>query len=131
MTTRRVLVFDDDSAFIELMQSALEVYAFAIQPLELNPENIQAIKALKPQIIFICADLSDNAGYALCSEIRKALGKNIFIVCTTAKLSFHDLPWHEKLRLHANLYIDKRELSIDSLLSELDEKIGLGRPPYR
>ena len=79
MTTRRVLVFDDDSAFIELMQSALEVYAFDIQPLELNPENIQTIKALKPELIFICADLSDNAGYALCSEIRKALVK-IFLL---------------------------------------------------
>ncbi|MEJ2158679.1 MAG: response regulator, partial [Desulfobacteraceae bacterium] len=126
MARRHALVFDDDSAFLSLLQSSLGAYDFEVAPLDPGPENIQTLKAIDPELVFISADLPDRAGYTLCSKTRKAVGKKIFIVFTTATLSSDELSLHAKMRLHANLYIDKRDLSGGDLLDRLNETIGLG-----
>jgi CheY-like chemotaxis protein len=126
MATRRVLVFDDDSAFIDLLRRSLAGYRLEIRSVAPGPDNIQALKVLAPELVLISADLPGNAGYGLCSAIRKALGSGIFIVLTTADLSPHDFSLHGKQRLHADLYLDKRGLSDQILVDKLDKLIGLG-----
>jgi hypothetical protein len=126
MATRRVLVFDDDSAFIDLLRRSLAGYRLEIRSVAPGPDNIQALKVLAPELVLISADLPGNAGYGLCSAIRKTLGSGIFIVLTTADLSPHDFSLHGKQRLHADLYLDKRGLSDQILVDKLDKLIGLG-----
>ena len=126
MATRRVLVLDDDSEFLSVLQGSLGVYDFEIQSMDPIPDSIRTLKILNPDVIFISADLPDKIGYTLCGKTRTAMGKKVFIAFTTAVLSSHDLSMHQKQRLHADLYLDKRNLSKSDLLNKLDKSIKLG-----
>ena len=126
MGTRRALVLDDDLAFIDFLRSALGEYGFDVQQLDTGAENLQALNTIQAQILFISADLPENAGFAYCSRARKTIGKNILIVLITAMLSADDLSIHQKQKHHANLYLDKRDLTAQDLITRLDEVIQLG-----
>ncbi len=126
MATRRVLVFDNDRAFLDLLQNSLGQYGFEVQVAPSGHDDIHMLKVLNPEAVFIAVEAPGKAGYTVCSKVRKAVGKKIPIVLTTATLSQDDLALHGILRVHADVYLDKRSLSHDELLHKLDKLIGLG-----
>jgi CheY-like chemotaxis protein len=126
MAARRISVFDNDSAFADLLQNTLGLYGIEVRRDEMGTDDFQAFKAAPPDVVFISADWPDNAGYTLCSTIRKTLGNSISIVMTTALLSPYDLSLHEKQRLHADLYLDKRNLSPEIIIEKINALIDLG-----
>ena len=126
MDRRHILIFDDDSDFLVLVKCSLESYRFEIQQEDPGPDNIQTLKELNPEIIFISADFPDKAGFTLFNKVKKSTSKKSLIVFTTASLSAHDLSLHAKQRLHADLYLDKRDLSDNDLLEMLEKIIELG-----
>ena len=126
MATRRVLVFDNDRAFLDLLQNSLDQYGFEVQVAAPGSDDIHMLKVLNPEAIFIAVEAPGKAGYTVCSKVRKAVGKKIPIVLTTATLSQDDLALHGILKVRANVYLDKRSLSRDELLQKLEKLIGLG-----
>jgi len=126
MASRRVLVFDDDSAFLTLLKSSLGEYGFEIQAADPRSDDIHRVKELKPEAIFIAADDPDKLGYALCTKFKKTLGKKIPIILATSTISPRNFALHGKMKMRADAYLDKRSLSRGELLHNLDELIGLG-----
>ncbi|MCW4019784.1 MAG: response regulator, partial [Candidatus Bathyarchaeota archaeon] len=126
MATRRILVFDNDEAFLALLQSSLGAYGFEVQMAAPVSDDIHTIKVLNPTAVFMAVDAPDKLGYKLCSKAKKAVGKKVPIILATATVSPDDLALHGKLRYHADVYLDKRSLSRAELLDKLDKLIGLG-----
>ena len=120
MASRRVLVFDDDSAFLSLLRNSLAVYGVEVEVANSQPDDIQKLKILNPEAVFIAVDTPEKLGYTLCSKAKKAVGSKIPIILSTKTLSPDDFALHGKLRLRADAYLDKRSLSRDELLKKLN-----------
>lgn len=126
MASRRVLVFDNDIAFLNLLKSSLGAYGFEVQVADPRSNDIQKVKALKPIAIFIAVDSPDKFGYKLNTKVRKAVGNKIPTILATTTISPRDFVLHEKTKMRADAYLDKRSLSRGELLHNLDELVGLG-----
>ena len=126
MASRRVLVFDDDSDFLTLLKSTLGEYGFEIQAVDPRSDDIHRVKELKPEAIFIAADDPNKLGYALCTKLKKTVGKKIPIILATSTISPRNFALHGKMKMRADAYLDKRSLSRGELLHNLDELVGLG-----
>jgi CheY-like chemotaxis protein len=126
MASRRVLVFDDDSDFLTLLKSTLGEYGFEIQAVDPRSDDIHRVKELKPEAIFIAADDPKKLGYALCTKLKKSVGKKIPIILATSTISPRNFALHGKMKMRADAYLDKRSLSRGELLHNLDELVGLG-----
>jgi len=126
MASRRVLVFDNDIAFITLLKSSLGAYGVEVQGADPRSSDIiNRVKALKPNAIFIAVDSPDKFGYTLKTKVRKAVGNKIPIILATTTISPRDFALHGKTKMRADVYLDKKSLSRKKLLQKLDELIGL------
>jgi len=126
MASRRVLVFDNDIAFLTLLKSSLGAYGFEVQVADPRSSDIHRVKALKPDAIFIAVDSPDKFGYTLCTKVRKTVGKKIPIILATTTISPRDFALHGKTKMRADVYLDKKSLSRKEFLHKLDKLIGLG-----
>ncbi len=125
MASRRVLVFDNDIAFLTLLKSSLGAYGFEVQVADPRSNDIHRVKALKPNAIFIAVDSPDKFGYTLYTKVRKAVGNKIPIILATTTISPRDFALHGKTKMRADVYLDKKSLSRKKLLHKLHELIGL------
>lgn len=125
MATRQILVFDNDRAFIALLQNVLGEHGFVVHAEAPHVENIRLITGLKPEAIFIAADAADKIGYTLCNKARKLVGNKTPIIFATSTLSPHDLALHRNLKLHADIYLEKKGLTQKELLQKLGKLLSL------
>ena len=127
MAERVLLLFDDDGEFREQLTSCLEDYGFEILSPEPDGNAVAIIKEMTPEIVVIAADEPDNVGFTLCTRARKIMGGSLPIVLVTSTISERELSLHAKQKLHADLYLDKRELDGNTLLAEFRQLVRLGR----
>lgn len=125
MAARQILVFDNDRAFIALLQNVLGEHGFVVQVEAPHVENIRLITELKPEAIFIAADAADKTGYTLCNKARKLVGNKTPIIFATSTLSPHDLALHRNLKLHADIYLEKKGLTQKELFQKLGKLLKL------
>ena len=118
MSTHRVLVFDDDRAFLELLEESLGPCGCSIQVVPPPGEALEDLLSEPPVLIFIAVDLPDKEGFILFTRVR-GLAKRAPIALVTSTLSATEMSLHGKLRLHANLYLSKRSLTPEGLLQVL------------
>ncbi len=105
MASRRVLVFDNDIAFLNLIKSSLGAYGFEVQVADPRSNDIQKVKALKPNAIFIAVDSPDKFGYKLNTKVRKAVGNKIPTILATTTISPRDFALHGKTKMRADAYL--------------------------
>ena len=109
MAARIALLLDEDSEFADLLALVVSDYGLDVRQASSWNEVAADLRRLMPAVILIAVDLPEKIGFEVFSEI-KAMGVAAPIVLTTSTLRDSELSMHEKLRIHADGYLDKREL---------------------
>ncbi len=125
MSNRCVLIMDEDERFVQFVTNSMTPFGFDVQCVDRNPEGIQQIKSFKPNLILISAEQSDKSGLSLCCKTKKAVGKRVPVVLTTATLSKDELELHSKQRLHADTYLFKDNLTPEILVAKIGNLLQL------
>src|SRR5262249_59705100 len=125
MLQRRVVLMDSDEGFFELVRKSLTRYGFDIQVTEAANDAFQRVRKLKPELIVIAVDLPDKAGFALCTR-AKARAKGVPVILATRTIPPAEMALHEKLKVHADAYLDKRTLTRQEFSKKVDALVGLG-----
>ena len=104
---QRLLLVDSDRSFLKEHQVSLEA-AFDLE-LAGAPEGVLAkLETGAFAAVFICVEVADNKGYALCSSIRKnAKLDGVKIVLISAKATEEEYRRHQSLKGKADLYLHK------------------------
>ena len=115
---RRLLVIDDDEELCELFRSSLTAYGFEVERAVEEDDWLHRIELSPPEMVVLTVDLPDTLGFSHFSRI-KGVAPRVPIVLTTATLSASELSVHEKLTLHADVYLDRRTLTREELFEKL------------
>lgn len=104
---QRLLLVDSDRSFLKEHQVSLEA-AFDLEVVS-SPEGVVAhLERGNFSTVFICVEVADNKGYALCSTIRKnAKLDGVKIVLISAKATEEEYRRHQSLKGRADLYLHK------------------------
>ena len=104
---QRLLLVDSDRSFLKEHQVSLEA-AFDLE-LAGAPEGVLAkLETGAFAAVFICVEVADNKGYALCSSIRKNPRLDgVKIVLISAKATEEEYRRHQSLKGRADLYLHK------------------------
>jgi len=104
---QRLLLVDSDRSFLKEHQVSLEA-AFDLE-LAGSPDGVLAkLETGAYAAVFICVEVADNKGYALCSSIRKNPKLDgVKIALISAKATEEEYRRHQSLKGKADLYLHK------------------------
>ena len=123
MSDRYVLIVNENDAFCDRLSQLLPSHGVRLVIANDNDsETLLLLARHRPKLVFISVELPDKKGFSLFTKVKKA-ERNVPVVLTTSTVSKADMKLHEKLRIHASAYIDKREPT-DELLAEILEARG-------
>src|SRR5215831_1828917 len=118
MSAHRALLLDPDEDFLALVRQALGPCGFSIlQILDLEAP-LEPFLVDPPDLVFIAVELPDKEGFSVFTRVR-SLARRVPIAMVTSSLSAVEMSLHAKLRLHADLYMNKRVLDPALLLRTL------------
>lgn len=104
---QRLLVVDNDRAFLDEQKAALEA-AFEVEYLSATDGAMPRLELGGIAAVLICVEVSENKGYALCSTIRRHPQlQDLKIVLISAKATQEEYARHQSLKGHADLYLHK------------------------
>ena len=86
-----------------------------------DSETLSLLARHRPELVFISVELPDKKGFSLFTKVKKAQ-RNVPLVLTTSTVAKADMKLHEKLRIHATAYLDKRELTDEQLAAILEAR---------
>jgi chromosome segregation ATPase len=104
---QRLLLVDSDRSFLKEHQVSLEA-AFDLEVMA-SPEGVVSrLETGAFAAVFICVEVGDNKGYALCSNLRKNPNLDgIKIALISAKATEEEYRRHQSLKGKADLYLHK------------------------
>ncbi|MBS1766914.1 MAG: response regulator [Acidobacteria bacterium] len=107
MSGQRLLIVDNDRAFLKEHQVALES-AFEVEVVGSPDTAMQRLESGAFAFALICVEIADNRGYALCASIRRSakLGA-IKVGLISAKATEDEYKRHQGLKGRADLYLMK------------------------
>ncbi len=104
---QRLLLVDSDRSFLKEHQVSLEA-AFDLEVMASPDGVISRLESGDFAAVFICVEVADNKGYALCSAIRKhASLDGLKIVLISIKATEEEYRRHQSLKGKADLYLHK------------------------
>jgi len=124
MQSARALIIDRDRSFSERLGRCLRVVDVKADVVDGRREALEQIKTSVPAIVFIAVEKPKKVGFSLFSDVKRLVKTNP-IVLVTSTLPSTELLLHQKLRLHADAYLDKRELTESDILATLDRVLQL------
>ncbi|HXV77490.1 MAG TPA: response regulator [Candidatus Polarisedimenticolaceae bacterium] len=124
MARRRALIVDRDRGFSARLRGCLRALGMVVDVAETRRETLDRLAAKPPSIVFIAVERPKKTGFSLFSDVKRAL-KNVPIVLTTASVPMGEMMLHQKLRLHAELYLDKRGITEAEILATLSGLLRL------
>jgi len=124
VSDRIVLVIDEDAAFRERLSSILSALGVRVETAQGEDQILEALGRRVPEAVFIAVDLPGKEGYGLFSKIKKAR-RRVPVALATSTISASDLKLHEKLKVHAEAYLDKRALTDDELRDAIETRLGI------
>jgi DNA-binding response OmpR family regulator len=123
---RKILIVDDEAHLRMLISQALE--DLEDEGVELltagnGEEALEAIKAEKPNLVFLDVMMPKMSGFDVCNAVKNELGmKDVHIVLLTAKGQEFDKQKGQEAG--ANLYMTK-PFDPDALLAKAKEVLGI------
>jgi CheY-like chemotaxis protein len=126
MADRRVLVIDNDPTFLDALKSSLGPYGVDVDVVDDGSDGMTQAKQLSPELVLIGVELPEKVGYGVFRMAKKVLPKTVPVILATSSVTPADFEQHQKLKVHADDYLDKRTLTVDELLQKIDRCIGLG-----
>ncbi|MEM7674550.1 MAG: response regulator [Myxococcota bacterium] len=112
-----VLIIDGDPTFAEHAQSALQ--SAGLQVHTRIESSVDEIRAIRPRILVLSAELPRGSGFGICSRIRRDKDlQSQLIMITTAETSDEALARHAKSEEAADDYF-RKDVSIDRLVDRV------------
>ena len=107
MPGQRLLIVDNDRAFLKEHQVALEA-AFEVEVVASPDTAMQRLESGAFACVLISVEIADNRGYALCASIRRSakLGA-VKVGLISAKATEDEYKRHQGLKGRADLYLMK------------------------
>ena len=107
MPGQRLLIVDNDRAFLKEHQVALES-AFEVEVVASPDAAMQRLESGAFACALICVEIADNRGYALCASIRRnAKLADVKVALISAKATDDEYKRHQGLKGRADLYLMK------------------------
>src|ERR1035438_7264238 len=107
---QRLLLVDNDRSFLKEHQVSLEA-AFDLEVWGSPDGVVQKLESGAFATVFICVEVADNKGYALCSSIRKNANLDgVKVVLISAKATEEEYRRHQGVnqgKSKADLYLHK------------------------
>src|SRR5262245_7316910 len=108
--SRRIIVIDADVGFQRLLRDQLGPYGFDVVVAMDAADGIAKVPQLSPALLVIAVQEPDKQGFATFNKAKKGVAANVPIVLATASVAPDSFTNHKRLKLHADEYIDKRQL---------------------
>jgi CheY-like chemotaxis protein len=125
MSQRTILLIDPDRDFHNLLVRELGPYGFAIV-VDTSADPLAQVGKLAATALVIAVDEPDKRGYATFNKAKKGVAAQLPVVLVTSTVPADAFAAHRKLKVRADEYLDKRDLSTAELLGKFDNLIGLG-----
>src|SRR5438105_4127789 len=109
MSQRRILLIDADRDFHRMLTRELGRYGFEIVRDD-SPEAITRLSELGAAAVVIAVDEPERKGYALFNKAKKGVAANVPVVLVTSSVPADVFANHRRLKVHADEYLDKRDL---------------------
>jgi chromosome segregation ATPase len=127
MARRQALVIEGDATFVSLLHETLAPYDIEVVALNDARQAFLRLKADRPAVLFLSAELPDRKGFTHCTRARRS-ARGVPIVLATGSIPWNEMTMHEITRAHADGYLDKRGLEGAKVLRLLDRLVELGPP---
>jgi len=124
MPSRRALIVDRDKNFTRRLCRCLGLLEFTVDVAASRREALEFLQADGATIVFIAVERPKKSGFTLFTDVKR-LVRNVPIVLTSSTVPMAELMMHQKLRLHADTYLDKRRLTDREILDTLNELLQL------
>ncbi len=121
---RMVLVIDEDAAFRDRLAALLAPLGVRVEAAQGEDDILEAVARRAPEAVFIAVDLPEKEGYGLFSRIKQAR-RRVPVVLVTSSISASDLKLHEKLKVHAEAYLDKRAATEEEIREAIESRLGI------
>jgi hypothetical protein len=128
MSDTRAVIVDSDAEFVELIRSATAPFAFEIERATTAAECLDKVASQRIDVVILDVGLSDKSGFELFSKI-KGLSRATPVILATATLAPRELTLHQKLKVHAEDYWDKRKLNAEQVAKRLGKVVQLSPRP--
>jgi len=126
---RRVLLIDADTGFRDTLTRELGRYKGVVVMTEADADRAFAIAAADaPSLIVIAVEEPDKSGYKVFQKCKKGALAKVPVLLVTSSVSADSFAKHRGLKVHADEYIDKRDMSNHELVGKIDNLIVLGDP---
>jgi CheY-like chemotaxis protein len=106
--SKTVLLIESDTKFAREMSAALESSGFGVRTSSDGKEGVELARALRPDCVVLCVELTGLSGYSWCNRLKKdeAL-KAIPLVITSSEATPETFEQHRKLKTRAEDYLIK------------------------
>ena len=121
----RALIVDRDEDFADRVLRCLREAGLEADAADGRRATLEIVAEKHPAILFIAVEQPRRSGFALFSDVKR-LDRQARIVLVTSTVPMTDMLLHQKLRIHADAYLDKRQLDERAVLATLDRLLGLG-----
>ena len=126
MAEHYALIVDEDASFRDRLARLLALVGIELIQASGEDELISLLGRRRPVVVVLAVDLPDKEGFFLFSRVKR-VQRNVPVVMTTSTVPRADLKMHEKLRVHADHYIAKTELSDAELFDAVAAVAGQER----
>lgn len=125
---KRILVIEDDLAYLELLHDQLAKNDYEIIEAKNGEEGLTAAKFHHPDLILLDIRMPGMDGITMLNELRKgAYGKSVkVIILTNLELDDHIL--QKVLKDQPSYYLMKSEIKLVELLEKIKELLTIKIP---
>ena len=124
MPSSRALIVERDTHFAQRLDRCLGSLGLTVEIVDNRREVLEFLRIDNASIIIIAVERPKKAGFKIFTDVKR-LVRNVPIVLTSSTLPMADFLTHQKLRLHADAYLDKRVVTDRELLDRLNGLLGL------
>ena len=118
------LIADEDEVFRDRLSVLLSENGIELAVAEGDEDLLSLLQRLRPAVVVLAVELPGKAGFTSFSKVKKAQ-RNVPVVIVTSTVSRTDMKMHEKLRAHAEIYLEKAELPDEELLGAIARAAAL------
>ena len=106
--SKTVLLIESDPTFAREMSAALEAKGFGVRVSSDGKEGVELARALHPDCVVLCVELTGLSGYSWCNRLKKDEKlKSIPLVITSSEATPETFEQHRKLKTRAEDYLIK------------------------